>query len=180
MKLEVIGSDLEFEASLGSVVGIFVRNGSVTLDADGDPDTQGKADLSSGSKTTTATDGIILAKRLFDAESFGLSAHAGLTADLPVFAPTEGTPLGTDEDKNGDGFPDNHLVIDIPDLIRLFFPDQANSPNATITMRGNHNDFVVTTSDPAKDKFKVVFIHNPATAPDARLCRRDEHADHDD
>lgn len=161
LKLEVIGTDLEFEASLGSIVGIFVRDGSVTLDADGDPDTQGAAELALGFKDNNGDGRHYFSEALFDPESFGLTARAGVTADLPIFAPVESIPLGSDADANGDGYPDNHLVLDIPDLIRLFMPDQANSPNATIQMRGPNNDFVITTSDQAKDKFKVVFVHNP-------------------
>ncbi len=168
LKLEVIGTDLEFEASLGSIVGIFIRDGSVTLDADGDPDTEGKAELSLGFKDNNGDGRHYFNEDLFDAESFGLTARAGLTADLPVFAPTEGQPLGTDDDENGDGYPDNHLVVDIPDLIRLFFPDQANSPTATLQIRGPNNDFVVTTNDLSKDKFKVTLVHNPAVPPKAQ------------
>lgn len=170
LKLEVIGTDLEFEASLGSVVGIFVRDGSVTLDADGDPDTQGKAEIALGFKDNNGDGRHYFSEALFDSESFGFTARAGLTADLPVYAPTEGTPLGSDGDANNDDYPDNHLVVDIPDLVRLFIPDQANSPTATIEMRGNHNDFVVTSTDEAKDKFKVVFVHNPAAPPDAQYA----------
>ncbi|MBL9126513.1 MAG: hypothetical protein JNL97_02645, partial [Verrucomicrobiales bacterium] len=168
LKLEVIGTDLEFEASLGSIVGIFIRDGSVTLDADGDPDTEGKAELSLGFKDNNGDGRHYFSETLFSGESFGLTARAGLTADLPIFAPVESIPLGTDADNNNDGYPDNHLVVDIPDLIRLFIPDQANTPTATIQMRGQNNDFVITTSDPAKDGFKVVFVHNPAVAPKAQ------------
>lgn len=168
VKLEVIGTDLEFEASLGSVVGIFIRNGTVTLDADGDPDTQGKAELALGFKDNNGDGRHYFFESLFAPESFGLTARAGLTADLPIFAPVESLPLGTDADNNNDGYPDNHLVVDIPDLIRLFIPDQANTPTATIGMRGLNNDFIITTNDPARDGFKVIFIHDPATAPKAQ------------
>lgn len=167
LKLEVIGSDLEFEASLGSIVGIFVRDGTVTLDADGDPETQGKAEIALGFKDNNGDGRHYFGESLFDPQSFGFTARAGLTADLPIYAPTEGTPLGSDRDQNGDGWPDHHLVIDIPDLVRLFLPDQANSSTASIRMRGNHNDFTITSSDPAKAAFKVVFLHNPAAAPAA-------------
>lgn len=167
LKLEVLGTGLEFEASLGSVVGIFVRDGSVTLDADGDPDTEGKAELSIGFKDNNGDNRHYFNEDLFDPESFGITARAGLTADLPIFAPLESKPLGSDADADGNGYPDNHLVVDIPDLVRLFFPDQANNPTATVQVRGNHNDFIVSTSDLAKDKFKVALIHNPAVAPKA-------------
>ena len=170
LKVEVIGTDLEFEASLGSVVGIFIRDGSVTLDADGDPDTQGKAELSLGFKDNNGDGRHYFSETLFAGESFGFTARAGLTANLPIFAPVEGLALGTDADTNNDGYPDNHLVVDIPDLIRLFLPDQANTPAATIQMRGLNNDFIVTTSDDAKDGFKVVFVHNSAIAPKAQYA----------
>jgi hypothetical protein len=163
--LEVIGTGLEFEASLGSVVGIFIRDGSVTLDGDGDPDTEGKAEIAVGFKDNNGDGRHYFSESLFAGDSFGITARAGLTADLPVFAPTASTALGTDADANGDGFPDNHLVVDIPDLIRLFMPDQANSPTATLGFRGQNNDLIISTNDPSKDGFKVVILHDPATAP---------------
>lgn len=163
--LSVLGTDLEFEASLGSIVGIFIRDGHVTLDADGDPDTEGKAEIAIGFKDNNGDGRHYFSEDLFDGESFGITARAGLTADLPVFAPTASQALGSDADANGDGYPDNHLVVDIPDLVRLFVPDQANSPTATLGFRGTNNDFIISTADESKDGFKVVLVNDPAVPP---------------
>jgi hypothetical protein len=57
-------------------------------------------------------------------ETIGITAHAGIWANLPLFAPVESLPIGgSTTDANGDGFPDNALGIDIPDLVRLLMGD---------------------------------------------------------
>ncbi len=151
---EVLGTDLEFEASLGSVVGIFVKDGTVTLDADGDPETEGAAFVSFGLKDNNGDGRHYLSEPIFNSDNIGFEARAGLTADLPIYAPTEGTPLGDDTDEDGNGFPDNHLVLDVPDILRLFIPDTATDMMAEIEMRGDENDFIITGPT---DNFEVEF-----------------------
>ncbi len=167
VEAEVLGKNLEFEASLGSVLGIYVKNGSVTLDADGDPDTIDKAFVQLGLKDNNGDGRHYFTESIFNSDNLGFTARAGLTADLPIFAPTKSTPLGSSQDKNGDGYPDNHLVVDIPDLLRLFSPDEAQAGQATIELRGTHNDFFITGPTP---NFKVVLVQDPnvgAGAPGA-------------
>ncbi len=145
LEAEVLGSNLEFEASLGSVVGIFVRDGQVTFDADGDPETEGKANVGFGLKDNNGDGRHYFHETIFSHESIGFTAEAGLTADLPIYAPLEGTPLDGDTDENGDGYPDNHLVVDIPDIIRVFVSDKAEADfTLDLNFRGDHNDITVT------------------------------------
>ena len=165
LEAEVLGSNLEFEASLGSVVGIFVRDGEVTFDADGDPDTEGKANVGFGLKDNNGDGRHYFHETIFSHESIGFTAEAGLTADLPIYAPLEGTPLDTDADDNGDGYPDNHLVVDIPDIIRVFVSDKAEADfTVDLAFRGDNNDFKVT--GPNAD-FEVKFKQDPVVGTGA-------------
>ena len=161
VEAEILGSNLSFEASLGAVVGIFVKDGQVTFDADGDPKTEEPASITLGLKDNNGDFRHYFSESIFDSESLGFSARAGLTADLPIYAPTESTALSGEDDDDENGIPDNHLVVDIPDLLRLFAPDEADGDTAVIEMRGVDNDFTITTTDPGKHGFTVVFVHDP-------------------
>jgi hypothetical protein len=140
---KVLGTDVEFEAALGGVFGIYVRDGSVTIDADGDPATTDPASfdivLDGGDDGRVYFDDSFLS----DA-TIRLAVVAGVSALLPVYFPDEGIPLGGDDDENGDGYPDNLLAIDIPDLVRLFAGDKADGNTVTMAFRGDNNDLRIT------------------------------------
>lgn len=91
----------EFHATLGGFFGIYVKNGSMTLDRDG-----------SGPSTAPATFALKLksaADGRYDLGSIGVSdaiiqLNAGIDADLPLYFPDDSTPLGS---------PSNHLTVHI-------------------------------------------------------------------
>ena len=120
----VRATNLNFEASLGSVAGIFIRGGIVTLDGDGNP-------VTDENSIPTPDNGATFLLGLRDTNGYGrhyfddllkpevidLRLQGGVSAVLPIFAPFASTPLG-DALLNPAGFPDNALVVDIPDLQR--------------------------------------------------------------
>ncbi|MCC6232526.1 MAG: M10 family metallopeptidase C-terminal domain-containing protein, partial [Verrucomicrobiales bacterium] len=141
----VRGTDIEFKASVGPL-GVFVKDGSVTVDRDGAPETTGAGEDAEFSITFGDPD---LDGRLYlrDGLSFltdiEVSLEAGASAVLPLCFPTESIPVGSNRDDNGDGHPDNELVIDIPSLPALF--DKLGSPVriATPDLVGLLRDFNV-------------------------------------
>ncbi|MCH1501970.1 MAG: hypothetical protein L7V86_00135, partial [Verrucomicrobiales bacterium] len=65
----------------------------------------------------------------------------------------------------GDGYPDNHLVVDIPDIIRVFVSDKAEADfTVDLAFRGDNNDFKVT--GPNAD-FEVKFKQDPVVGTGA-------------
>lgn len=162
----VAGTDLNLEASLGAVFGIFVRNGTVTLDQDGDPDTgptqsDRGAIFRLGLRDTNGDGRLYFDENWLSSDSIDLRLEGGVSARLPVFAPLESTPLGGSADQNGDGYPDHYLVVEIPDLVRLFL-DEAVSTVATGTSRvvrfaGLHNDLNIQSSGSITN-YRIVFL----------------------
>lgn len=164
----VLGTDLNFEASLGSVVGIYVRGGKVAIDRDGDPETgpdQGDKgiEFTLGFKDNDGNGRHYFGEDWFQSESLGLSLEGGVSVVLPIFAPTESMPLGSDEDLNGDGYPDNQLVIDIPDLVRLFVDEKLTGELGTVVFKGNDNDFQIDTQGHAQD-VKIVLRNDDSAS----------------
>lgn len=163
---KVLGTNIDIEASLGSVFGIFIKNGRVTLDKDGDPDTGPRegdrgAEFQLGLKKDSGEGRYYFDENWFNPDSIDLRLEGGVSAQLPVFAPFESEPLGGGTDANGDGYPDNYLVVEIPDLVRLFI-SEAVSTTATGAQRavkfgGLHNDILVK-SDGTYTDFKIVFL----------------------
>ncbi|MFO1501735.1 MAG: hypothetical protein U1G07_25725 [Verrucomicrobiota bacterium] len=153
---EVLGTDLQFSAALG-MLGVFVNDGTATLDADGDPDTDGPAEFRVGFIDNNK-DGRHYFRSddpLFDEASTEIRLTAGVSAALPIFFPTDTISLQGTGDTNGDGFPDNQLVIEIPDLWRVFDPIIEAEPaaaggfEAKVRMPGTGNDLIIRhpTSD---------------------------------
>jgi len=113
---ELLGTKLNFTAAAGPL-GLFIKDGSATIDADGDPLTSGPATLSVG-LANDPTDG----RYLFNELGFHLvdmDLTAGASVDLPLFFPTENNALTGGRDPDGDGV-DNSLTVEIPDLAALF------------------------------------------------------------
>lgn len=163
---KVRGTNINIEASLGSVFGIFIRNGSLTIDGDGDPDTgAGQGDKGAvfrlGLKDNNGDGRHYFNESWFNDSSIDLSLTGGVTAYLPIYAPMDGIPLSGDADANGDGFPDNWLVLEIPDLMRLFYNEQVNTRtvgnSATVRFAGVHNDLFVTSS--VHTNYRIVFLN---------------------
>lgn len=116
LEAAVRGTNLNFAASMGGL-GIFVKDGTATLDRDGDPDTVGEGeDAAFQVDIEMGTD-----QRYYFREGIGaltsnveVSLEGAVSVDLPLYFPTESFPLGgTDRDTNNDGNPDNNLHIEI-------------------------------------------------------------------
>src|SRR5260221_4345627 len=173
----VAGTNISIQASLGAVAGIFIKNGTLTLDADGDPATgPSGSPAKRGGPPTQPDKGAVFSlhlrdnngdgrhyfdENLFDTDNIDLHMQGGVSAVLPIFAPLEGLPLGGTADTNHDGYPDNDLVVDIPDLIRFFVDPRARNGVADVRIPGAFNDLEITRPVAAPhgdvpDNFKVV------------------------
>ena len=161
----VAGTDLNLEASLGAVFGIFIKQGAVTLDQDGDPDTgptqnDRGAVFRLGLKDTDGDGRLYFDENWLSTDSIDLRVEGGVSARLPVFAPLESTPLGGSADTNGDGYPDHYLVVEIPDVVRLFLSEAvstvASGTTAVVRFAGLHNDLRIQ-SNGSVTNYRVVF-----------------------
>jgi Ca2+-binding RTX toxin-like protein len=172
---KVLGTDIEFQAAMGGVLGIWVKGGSVTIDADGNPDTgaaQGDkgAFIRLGFNDNNGDGRHYFDEDWFDGSSINLTMDGGITAILPVFAPTEFMPLGGDADADGNGYPDNQLVIDIPDLVRLFVDKSAVAGKMTLRLPGGQNDLEIKRTSGTPANFKVVLVENDALGQSAQAA----------
>ena len=162
----VAGTEIELETSLGAVFGIFIKDGTVTLDQDGDPDTgptQGDrgAVFRLGLQDPNGDGRLYFDEDWLNGEVVDLQLEGGVSARLPVFAPLESTPLGGNADVNGDGYPDNHLVVEIPDLVRLFIEEavstRASGAGKVVRFAGLHNDLLIQSNGTITN-YRIVFL----------------------
>lgn len=120
LQAAVRGTNLNFKA--GGLLGLSIRNGSMTFDADGDPTTAGPNDNASVSLQLKDRNGsgrhYFFRDTLFDLSNFDLKLQAGFSVVLPVYGPG-GIALGATSDGNGDGFADNSLALLVPNLSQL-------------------------------------------------------------
>lgn len=164
---KVTGTNLEFEAAIGAL-GVFIRQGEVTFDYDGKGGSTAPATIVVGLKDRDGDGRHYFDSSLLSLDTIGIEAHGGLTAVLPLFAPTETLPIGSEADANLDGFPDNALAVDIPDLIRLLLGDTTSqsvtgSEEVVMYFRGNKNDLVLTSTGGATG-VKVTFKNQDGLA----------------
>lgn len=152
---KVAATNVDIEASLGAVFGIFIKDGKVTLDADGNPNTDaGDGDRGAsfhlGLKNNNGDGRHYFTESFFNSDNIDLSLAGGVSAQLPIFAPTESSPLGGDADANGDGYPDNYLVIEIADLMGLFLSEavstEADGLSKVVKFAGLNNDLNVVSN----------------------------------
>lgn len=158
---KVQGTNINIQASLGAVAGIYIKNASVTLDADGNPNTgpnQGDqgAVFRLGLRDNNGDGRHYFDENWFDSANIDLHAQGGVTATLPIFAPFESMALGGLGDTNHDGYPDNQLVINIPDLVRFFADTSAVAGVAQLRIPGANNDLTITKTSGASDNYSVV------------------------
>src|SRR6185295_7445368 len=162
---KVLGQNIDIEASLGAVFGIFIKDGTLTLDADGDPNTDaGDGDQGAkfrlGLKNNNGDNRHYFDETFFDSDNIDLRLEGGVSAQLPIFAPTESTPLSGDSDANGDGYPDNYLVVEIPDLMRLFISEAVSTEAVGLTklvkFAGLNNDLNIVSN--LYTNYDIVFL----------------------
>ncbi len=163
---KVTATNLNFDASIGGL-GIYIRNGSVTFDYDGKGGSTSPAILALTLKDTDGDGRHSIDATLLSFDNLALVAHAGITAVLPLFAPTASIAVGSTTDANGDGYPDNAIVLDVPDLVRLLVNDttglnSTNHQEGKLTFRGNANDLLLTEVATGGSSLTVVFHHNAA------------------
>ena len=96
----------------------------------------------------------------FNLDNIDLHLKGGVGAVLPIFAPLESMALGSTADANHDGYPDNDLVVDIPDLVRLFTETSATAGVAQVRVPGGNNDLTFTRTAGASNNYSVVFTEN--------------------
>ena len=159
--LRVDGSNLRFQIAAGPLGG-FIQGGTLTLNADGDPTNTNDAELTVGFSNGNG-DGRHYFRDGFNLEDIKTTFVAGVSAILPVYAPIQTLPLGGTADLDADGYPDNQIVIDIPELKRLIFPYKADgSGNVTIEPVGPNNDYEISGLPGGT---RVKFVHQASAVP---------------
>ncbi|MFM8420583.1 MAG: Calx-beta domain-containing protein [Verrucomicrobiota bacterium] len=176
LRARILGSNLEIQASLGGVFGIFIKNGSVVLDRDGDattgptsnllsPNNDRGAEFRLGLRDNNGDGRHYFDETILDLDNIDLTLDGGVSARLPIFAPFEGVALGGTADTNGDGYPDNELVLQVADLVRLFQDDEVNTratgASKVVRFSGNHNDLNIQST--LYTNYKVVFLNTAAS-----------------
>jgi Ca2+-binding RTX toxin-like protein len=138
---KVLGTNLEFSATIGAVAGIKIKGGAVTIDKDGNPLTNAGtgdrgAEFRLGLRDNNGDGRHYFDENWLDFDNIDLHMEGGVSAMLPIFIVVGSgeLPLGSDADTNGDGYPDNQLVIDIPDLVRFFVDTSAQRLTREIPM----------------------------------------------
>ncbi len=129
----VRGTDIDLTVSVGPL-GVHVRDGTVTVDGDGDPGTTGdgaNAEFVVGWRNPDGDGRHYLNDPASLLADFGVTLAAGASAELPLFFPIETLPVGTNRDDDHDGHADNVLIVDIPSLPDLF--DGTGAPVAITT-----------------------------------------------
>lgn len=120
----VRGTDLDFKIALGGL-GIFVKDGTVTLDGDGDPLTTNDNATFGVGLTDNNGDGrhyFRSSETWFDSSNLGITLSAQASARLPLYFPSASLPAGGSATDGPDAntYPDNWLTIDIINLSNLF------------------------------------------------------------
>ena len=163
-------TNLNFTAGLGGI-NISVQNGTATLDSDGLLNTPGGDQDASFTVTLQDSNGdgrhyLRSGETFFNSSNIGLTLTAGASAVLPLYVLGGSIPLGSSSDADGDGYPDNDLVILIPSFKRLFVPEKTNgSSQATLTSPGANNDLLFMSPAPGQE----VKIINISGTPSASL-----------
>ena len=170
----VRGTDINFTAAIGPL-GVFVKNGTITVDRDGDPTTTGTGEDATFGITLKDLDGD--GRHYFRdgsdlLQDISVDLAAGASAELPLCFPTLDIPVGTNLDLNGDGHPDNNLVVKIPSLTALFNGGTSFSSlsgglyEAILIFPGANNDLRITTTDPTIGGMKIKLVER--TSGDVR------------
>ena len=171
---KVLGTDLNVQVSLGSVLGIFIVNGSLTIDGDGNPATNASstpadkgAEFRLGFRHDSVDGRYYFDEDWFNSANLDLHLRGGVSATLPIFAPLQSTALGGTGDTNPhDGYPDNVLHIEIPDLVRLFLSEvvstsasgaNAVGADATILFGGVNNDLQLHST--SRTDYSIKFLN---------------------
>ncbi len=163
---KVTATALNFDASIGAL-GIYIKNGTVTFDYDGKGGSTNPAIISLTLKDVDGDGRHSIDATLLSFDNIALVAHVGITAVLPLFAPTATIAVGSTTDANGDGYPDNALVLDVPDLIRLLVNDTTslnatNHQEARLIFRGSANDLTITKVATGGSALTIEFHHDAA------------------
>jgi Ca2+-binding RTX toxin-like protein len=171
---KVLGTNISLQASLGSIVGIWIKNGTLTLDADGNPATNATngdkgAEFRLGLKDNNGDGRHYFDENWFDFDNIDLHLKGGASAVLPIFAPLESLALGGTADTNHDGYPDNDLVVDIPDLVRLFTDTSATAGVAVLRIPGGNNDLTITRTAGASTNYAVALVENAGVGTGATV-----------
>ena len=167
LKGRVTATDLDFEAALGPL-GIFVENGSAALDGDGNPLTADDVMFSVGLIDNNDDGRHYLSETFFNDSNLALTFSGGVGATLPLYFPVKSLPYGgsSGDTHRPDGYPDNQLVFEAADLVRLFKPyvttALAGTQQVTIQPVGDNNDFIITST--LHTGVKVKFLHSTTAA----------------
>ncbi|MEO1526164.1 MAG: dockerin type I domain-containing protein [Planctomycetota bacterium] len=141
--LKVDATDLDTNIAVGPL-GLFVVDGTITLDADGDSSTAAPALLSAGlAATTNGRYANVTGLSEDDVES---TFDAGASIVLPLYFPTEAEPVGgtTVDDANA-------LIAGIGNLAGLF-----NSEDPEVALQGPDLNALINDFDPLEEGVRAL------------------------
>ncbi|MEL6105088.1 MAG: dockerin type I domain-containing protein, partial [Planctomycetota bacterium] len=141
--VDISAKDLDTSIAVGPL-GLFIIDGTVTLDADGDASTDAPALLSASLAPTT--DGRYTDVLGLDSDDFEFTFDAGASIALPLYFPTESNPVGgsTLDDSNA-------LIVGIGNVAGLF-----NSQDPDVTIRAPDINTLIEDFDPLDQGIRVL------------------------
>ena len=122
-ELDVSAESLETSIALGPL-GLFVREGSITIDADGDASTSGPALLSVGLKEVSDGRYSLADVSTIDMSDVEVVLDAGASIVLPLYFPTVSDPVGGSTIDNA-----NAIIVGIGNVAGLF---DSTDPNVVL------------------------------------------------
>ncbi|MEM1067337.1 MAG: dockerin type I domain-containing protein [Planctomycetota bacterium] len=144
-KVAIAADALETSVSVGPL-GLFIRDGKVTLDADGDVATSEAAELTVG--LTEKTDGKYTLQEIqsLSPTDIDTTFTAGASIVLPLFFPTESDPVGGSEAHQA-----NAIVVGIGNIAGLF-----NGNDPRVTLQAPDLNSIVDGFDPVDQGLQVL------------------------
>jgi Ca2+-binding RTX toxin-like protein len=144
-EIELTASDINASVAAGPL-GLFIRNGQLTLDADGDAATTGAAQLSAG--LVTNTNGRYPLDEIDSLSPAEIETNfaAGASLVLPLYFPTESDPVGGSEVDRA-----NAIVVGIGNIAGLF-----NDEDPQVTLQAPDLNTLIEDFDPASEGLRVL------------------------
>ena len=147
-----LGADLRFTATeldasiAAGPLGLFVEDGSLTFDADGDNATTDPAQIYVGLSDVSDARYEISDIRSLGAHEVDVRFDAGASISLPLYFPTIDDPVGGTE--NGDA---NAIIIGIENVAGLF-----NSEDPNVTIQAPNLNSLADNFDPTDDGLRIL------------------------
>ncbi|MEM7559266.1 MAG: hypothetical protein AAF394_09090, partial [Planctomycetota bacterium] len=157
-ELEIAAEDLEASIVLGPL-GVFIRDGKITLDEDGDASTSSPASLSVGLVEVADEQYSLEEIQALTTSDIETSFDAGASIVLPLYFPTESDPVGGSEVDDA-----NAIIVGVGNIAGMF-----NEEDPAITLQAPDLNSLIEDFDPVDEGLRVL-----ADGLDALLARVEE------